>query len=300
MLYQGKDSFFKAHQDTPRAANMFGSLVIVFPTAHEGGALLLRKDGDEWTLDSAKAIAEAEQPAIAYVAFYSDTEHEVTKVESGYRVTITYNLYFEEDRPHSSASADTVTLPIVDSVNKNAFRDELKRLLAMPSFFPSGGHLAFGLHHQYPIDRSWEKSSGGVLTHLVKYLKGTDALIVSACHELSLHTRLALVYRDDEDDEFQRVVVKMEPDFVSRPDDFAEPDLVEFLEQKFGNLVIDTTHRDDFHKKFCWVTDPGKFNELRSTYMAYGNETSLGYCYAHLCLLVKVGPQRRRSTRSYH
>jgi len=83
-------SFFKAHKDTPRAANMFGSLVIVFPTAHEGGALLLRKDEKEWTFDSAKAIAEAEQPAIAYIAFYSDTEHEVTKVESGYRVTITY------------------------------------------------------------------------------------------------------------------------------------------------------------------------------------------------------------------
>ena len=34
---QGKDSFFKAHKDTPRGVNMIGSLVAIFPTAHRGG-----------------------------------------------------------------------------------------------------------------------------------------------------------------------------------------------------------------------------------------------------------------------
>ncbi|KAG6334142.1 hypothetical protein ID866_4949 [Astraeus odoratus] len=31
------DSFFKAHKDTPRHETMFRSLVVVFPTPHEGG-----------------------------------------------------------------------------------------------------------------------------------------------------------------------------------------------------------------------------------------------------------------------
>lgn len=35
--------FFKSHQDTPRGDNMFGSLVISFPTKHTGGELILKE-----------------------------------------------------------------------------------------------------------------------------------------------------------------------------------------------------------------------------------------------------------------
>jgi hypothetical protein len=44
----GSGSFFKPHVDTPRSEKMFGSLVVVFPTPHEGGALSLRHRGHEW------------------------------------------------------------------------------------------------------------------------------------------------------------------------------------------------------------------------------------------------------------
>lgn len=91
----GTGSFFKAHKDTPRGENMFGSLVVVFPTRHEGGALHLRHKGEEWTFDSAALTSAQEDPSIAYIAFYSDVEHEVSVVNSGYRVTLTYNLYFD-------------------------------------------------------------------------------------------------------------------------------------------------------------------------------------------------------------
>jgi hypothetical protein len=52
-------SFFRPHADTPRSDKMFGSLVIVFPSPHEGGALLLRHRGQEWTFDSGEALAAA-------------------------------------------------------------------------------------------------------------------------------------------------------------------------------------------------------------------------------------------------
>jgi hypothetical protein len=89
-------SFFKPHVDTPRSEKMFGSLVVVFPTPHEGGALFLRHHGHEWIFDSAKALAAVEQPTIGYVAFFSDVEHEVAPVTSGHRITLTYNLYFDD------------------------------------------------------------------------------------------------------------------------------------------------------------------------------------------------------------
>ena len=72
---------------------MIGSLVVIFPTAHRGGALILRHNGQEYTFDSGRELSRVEKPSIAYAAFYSDIEDEVTNVESGYRVSLTYNLY---------------------------------------------------------------------------------------------------------------------------------------------------------------------------------------------------------------
>jgi hypothetical protein len=86
--------FFKPHKDTPHSGSMFRSLVIVFPTKHEGGALMLQHGSGKWTFDSAKMVRTLVNPSVAYIAFYSDVEHEVTPVTSGYHITLTYNLYF--------------------------------------------------------------------------------------------------------------------------------------------------------------------------------------------------------------
>ncbi len=96
-IHVGTGSFFKAHKDTPRSTDMFGSLVLVFPAPHEGGALVLCHGGDETAFDSGAMLKDAKkEPSIAYVAFFSDVEHEVLPVTAGHRVTLTYNLYFRE------------------------------------------------------------------------------------------------------------------------------------------------------------------------------------------------------------
>lgn len=81
----GPGSFFKAHQDTPRGTTMFGSLVVVFPTPHEGGELVLcPKDAEQHTvLDFAAWMSRKEEPSIAYAAFFSDVSHEVYEVKHG-------------------------------------------------------------------------------------------------------------------------------------------------------------------------------------------------------------------------
>ncbi|KAJ3533048.1 hypothetical protein NM688_g7337 [Phlebia brevispora] len=45
----GEGSFFKPHRDTPRSEAMLGTLVIIYPTRHEGGALIFRDGNEEWT-----------------------------------------------------------------------------------------------------------------------------------------------------------------------------------------------------------------------------------------------------------
>jgi hypothetical protein len=87
---------FKAHKDTPRSKDMFGSIVVVFPTRKEGGKLLPRHGEKEQEFNSAEVVAEQASPVVAYVAyvaFFSDVEREVTPVTSGHRITLTYNLY---------------------------------------------------------------------------------------------------------------------------------------------------------------------------------------------------------------
>ena len=133
---------------------MFGSLVIVFPTPHEGGALKLRAPGRyegetlEWTFDSSALLAEQEKPSIAYVAFFSDVEHEVMPVTSGHRVTITYNLYYAVNKPEPSTELNQI------STNEQSFQAALQAALQDPSFLPTGGSLMFGLRHQYPLATS--------------------------------------------------------------------------------------------------------------------------------------------------
>ncbi|EJD46053.1 hypothetical protein AURDEDRAFT_103079, partial [Auricularia subglabra TFB-10046 SS5] len=133
----GPGSFFKAHKDTPRGEDMFGSLVLNFPVKHEGGALVLRHDGHEVKHDPSNA-AYTSPDQVSWVAFYSDVEHEVLPVTSGHRVTITYNLYFVKD----------VVSPQVKS---EPLLQALKQLVADPTFMPDGGRLGFGLKHQYPV-----------------------------------------------------------------------------------------------------------------------------------------------------
>ncbi|EEB97127.1 hypothetical protein MPER_03612 [Moniliophthora perniciosa FA553] len=121
-------AFFKAHRDTPRAENMFASLVIVFPVKHQGGTLVLSEKNHEWKFDAPQLLENStpSEPEIAFVAFYSDTTHEVLPVTSGNRVTLTYNLYFEY-------AAEASLLPPIASYS--VVKEALQEILAEPKLF---------------------------------------------------------------------------------------------------------------------------------------------------------------------
>ena len=70
---------------------MLGSLVIVFPTYHEGGALSLRRHDHEWIFDPGQALVgwALDRPSIVYLAFLNDIEEEVAPVTPGHRITLT-------------------------------------------------------------------------------------------------------------------------------------------------------------------------------------------------------------------
>ena len=88
LLIYEEGGFFKAHRDTEKTAGMFGTLIVVLPSAHRGGELVVRHAGREVILD----LSSAEVSELRVAAFYADCEHEVRPVTGGYRVCLVYNL----------------------------------------------------------------------------------------------------------------------------------------------------------------------------------------------------------------
>jgi hypothetical protein len=271
---------------------MFGSLVIVFATKHEGGALMLRHGGCEWTFDSASMITAQTDSSIAYAAFYSDVEHEVTPVRSGYRISLTYNLYFSTD------SASSPTPPTASpSTVETTFKKALSTLLSDNNFMPTGGFLGFGLRHEYPLD----PQAG--LGNLINCLKGNDAIIKRVCSQLSLQTLLRVVYRDDDNERGPYfVIVKDIVDYSQMPVTMTIGSLMteyqggkrvtisgpiaegaernQYLHYDWGD---ETDDRPEVEIDVDWVTDLTEFTVAKTPYAAYGNQATLEYVGLFRC-----------------
>lgn len=88
LLVYDQGGFFQAHRDTEKAGGMFGTLVVVLPSAHRGGELVLRHAGREVAVD----LSGGEISEVKFAAFYADCEHEVRPITEGNRVCLVYNL----------------------------------------------------------------------------------------------------------------------------------------------------------------------------------------------------------------
>ncbi|KAI0737452.1 hypothetical protein C8Q80DRAFT_323511 [Daedaleopsis nitida] len=323
----GKGSFFKAHKDTPRGTTTFGSLVLIFPTAHEGGALLFRHDGHEWTFDAARTLSQAPPlpdapPCVAFVAFFSDVEHEVQRVTAGHRVTLTYTLSFTAPPPgESSVHPAAPSQPAVihpQSASASAVQIPLDALLSDGAFLPEGGTMGFGLRHLYPLATG--PADENALSELEGRLKGADAALLHALTALGLTPELYTVFEDD--DSFPVAGAEEEPDeppralvACRRVVELETHDLDEHtpLWQRVcrnmdGVLVncpavlLDSLARADErawfagrNKTVAWVSPLSDRASVKTQFAAYGNEPMMGYLYQRVCMLVAVGPAGDRS-----
>ncbi|KAF7798245.1 hypothetical protein EIP86_009462 [Pleurotus ostreatoroseus] len=306
----GEGSFFKSHKDTPRDKSMFGSLVVFYPTTHEGGTLIFRDGNSEWAFDSAQATSEHDGSCVAYAAFFSDVDHEVALVRSGYRVTVTYNLYFV------NLSCPTVPSSSLD------FKSELQKLLEDPTFLPEGGYLGFGLRRDYPV---MQKPQFKVpLDYLKPFLKGSDADILRTCDALRSKSGMWMVYSDSTTVAISSAVnmegIYLEEDVTSylleecgakrinhlrikekderRRGDQSTDD--EDEDVKYANDYYPYEEGDRYYKSQAfevqWVTKPSSVNVFKNTFVTYGNEADIAYAYGHLSLFVEVGKPGERAT----
>ena len=279
LLLYGEGSFFREHRDTEKGNGMFGTLVLVLPSAHDGGELVIRHGDREVTLD-----LRASDPAEAcFAAFYADCRHEVKPVVSGYRLALVYNLLRQGSRPEPPTYADE--------------RDGLTALLA-----------AWGaddpLKLIYPLEHAYTPAALAF-----DALKGADSaramVLVAAAERSSCEAHLALVtiqesgsaehgdgyghrrrwYEDDDedDDDFEVVEVSDRTEELSewRRPDGGDPGL--------GPLP--------------WAEDelapPGALDDLEPTEQSFheatGNEGASFSRTYHIAAMV-VWPRRHRLT----
>ena len=251
---------FKAHVDTPRSKEMFGSLVVCLPSQFTGGALVTRHQDRQVTFDWSLS-----PNATHWASFFSDVEHEVLPVTSGHRVTLTYNLY------HSAPIS-----PQLLDVTSTSFYRKLSSALQTPHFMREGGTLGFYCQHKYV-----ETLSDSDFSSQLPFLKGEDMIVYSVTKSLGLSVDLKAICKD-EYDEFCLAI----PTFCHKQNDFGlneedDMDNEDFLRQVFGERVESA---EDVRWCFKSQLSP---TPMLST-MHYGNEATSQVYYQNAALLVKV------------
>jgi len=268
---------------------MVGSLVVIYPTAHDGGELVLRHKDREWKFDAKSLTSLSPSPSLAYIAFYNDIEHEVLKVTSGCRVTVTYNLYlvdpiFKLRAPSMASNIKTVS----------NLQTTLYGLLKTPGFLPDGGILGFGLAHLYPI------ASETRLQDLANYLKGEDAHVYRACHELQLETSLQMIYDDSERGSGYGIMLD---EVIHALEYNCESATYESTLREMGGVSVNKTEvstDDDLYwppkrmEHIVWASQFNSRNQLMDMRTVYGNELSYGYTYCSPCIIVRIAPASDR------
>ena len=164
---------FKSHVDTPRSKDMFGSLVVCLPSPFTGGELVTSHQGRRVTFDWSNSSK------IQWAAFYSNVEHEVLPVTSGYRITFTYNLY------HQPNMHVPFQLPTSIDIKSNPFYCELLAALCNPHFMRQGGILGFYCQHKY-VDMNKQ----------YPVLKGEDAVVYQTAKSLGLAVDVKPICRE--------------------------------------------------------------------------------------------------------
>ena len=162
LLVYETNQHFLAHQDSEKDDSMVGTLVVTLPSSYTGGELMVGHN-EEW-----KAY-RGSKTALSLVAFYADCRHEVLKVTSGYRITLTYNLLLHGDT--SRPEGDDGTVAELADLLREHFSTPVPRHYGRPAADPPN-RLVYLLDHEYtPRALKWSR------------LKGADASRVSLLRE---------------------------------------------------------------------------------------------------------------------
>ena len=142
---------FLAHQDSEKDDTMVGTLVVALPSRYAGGELIVEHNGERETYQGSAG-------EISLAAFYADCRHEVLPVQSGYRITLTYNLLMHGDTSRQGCDDDRVA-ELADLLREH-FGTPAARYYGGPAERPPN-RLVYLLDHEYtPRALGWQRLKG--------------------------------------------------------------------------------------------------------------------------------------------
>lgn len=149
ILYKESD-YFEEHIDNEHVENMIMTLSVALPTKNlVGGNLIFGTDGLHQVNDK-----------LTLVQFYHDTKHQVSPVESGYRLVLTFDVIQNPQK-------------IIMPLNLDAFKEGLEKLRKR-------GIKRIG----YPANHLYCLKDGETMTYAK--LKGLDRIFYEVCRMNSL------------------------------------------------------------------------------------------------------------------
>jgi hypothetical protein len=180
MLIYQPGQFFRAHQDTEKLPGMVATLIVVLPSAHEGGALTVEHQGDKRRFQGA-----APGRKLKLIAFYADCHHELKPVRKGYRVALTYNLTLGGAGGTSEGSGNFPATQLAAGLRKYFDTPQPAPTFRAPQKTARPRKWVYLLDHQYTQENlDW------------KHLKNGDAVrakvLARVAGELNLEICLAL------------------------------------------------------------------------------------------------------------
>lgn len=169
MLVYAPGQFFAPHQDSERAKDMIGTLVVELPSPHTGGAVIVQHRDQKQVFHGA-----ARGPTdLSLLAFYADTRHEVEPIQSGYRVALTYRLHHRWGPSHEAPSDLSALVDrLAESVDAYFSTPVAPRYASTPPARPD--RLIYLLDHEYTQQSlGWD------------HLKNADRLRASALRQVA-------------------------------------------------------------------------------------------------------------------
>jgi 2OG-Fe(II) oxygenase superfamily len=191
LLVYEPGQFFLAHQDSEKDDSMIGTLVVTLPSNYTGGELMVGR-GEEW-----KAYRGSKR-ALSAVAFYADCRHEVLKVKSGYRITLTYNLLVHGDTSRPEGDAATIT-ELADLLREHLSTPASRYHYGPATYTPN--RLVYLLDHEYtPRGLSWGRLKGADADRVALLRAAADNADCEAILALAdIKTQHSALSSDDDD-----------------------------------------------------------------------------------------------------
>ncbi len=275
---------FARHKDTPRTANLVGTLVVGLPIAHQGGQFEIADAGRTKVIDWSGTPDPHEVP---WVALFSDVDHAVKPVSGGARVTLVYSLACS-DRPRVDATRDK----------------RLAKLRAATSklVLAKGEPLLIACTRQVITD--------GAQPQPIETLRGADREIAETLREAGLAVAVRACMVVDEDRSARFPDIKWDLTRLSRaiPADViaglrqavsftqeVEGEWIEELSEvsTLGEYVLDGVRREHWvirKRAAATIVYEGMLSDTGY----FGNEATFGYLYTLAALEVTSGKGKKK------